>query len=243
MAADLQIFDVKIFCCNDSVFGKYWFVVFHSATIWHIDDMIYLISYQYDRTGLAPGWITNCLTQWWKILIFKNVSKQERCKMRRRQKKECEKLTEQLTSITPQTSNFLKPKVIGREGWRKSCIWLLFSFWPEVLYSKSNAKWDRAKWKNLKDSQSNKPRLHLKFSTFYKVIGWESSRRAVKNYSCIFHQKCCKAKTMQNKWRRDKSKNCIYFLKVIRLSMIKSFILLFSRYFGDFENHWFLKNF
>ena len=70
MAADLQIFDVKIFCCNDSVFGKDWFVVFHSATIWHIDDMVYLISYQYDRTGLAPGWITNCLTQWWKIQIF-----------------------------------------------------------------------------------------------------------------------------------------------------------------------------
>ena len=63
---------------------------------------------------------------------------------------------------------YKKPKVIGREGCRKSCIWLLLSFWPEVLYSKIDAKWDRAKCKNLRNSQSNKPRLHLKFLTFYK---------------------------------------------------------------------------
>ena len=72
MAADLQIFDVKIFCCNDSVFGKYGFILFYFATPCHINDMVYSILYQYDRTGLAPGWITNFLKICWKVRLFTN---------------------------------------------------------------------------------------------------------------------------------------------------------------------------
>jgi len=56
-----------------------WFVVFHSATLWHIDDIVLcFILYQYDCTGLAPGWITKCLLVCWKVSQLTNEKSSHR---------------------------------------------------------------------------------------------------------------------------------------------------------------------